>query len=406
MAALKILLAALVISSLKDCLIFTAVFSKLICDMRAIHKIILSLIFFSLAGFASQTAPSEKYIVYYGTSDASAAVAVTNDLFIVADDENNILRVYKTGQPGLPLFTYDLTEFLEIESEYPEADIEGATILGDYIYWLTSHGRNQDGKIRPNRYRFFATKADVRDGNVTITPAGVPCKTLVHHLLKAENMRQLGLDKATCFDDAALTKQQRKKLAPKQEGLNIEALCASSDSNTIYIGFRNPRPGSKALVVPLTNPRQVIEKQAPPVFAPPLLWDLNGLGIRSMEYSSFHKAYFIIAGPHNDEPRTRRFGLVQGKPPFALYRWSGENEMPPAFVRKLNMDKYNFSPEALVVFKDSQHLLLLSDDGTLPIDVPDTSQCLPDRLLDDGDCPNKFLADPNKKSFRAAWLTP
>jgi hypothetical protein len=362
--------------------------------MRALPKIILSLFFFSLAGFASQTAPPEKYIVYYGTSDASAAVALGHDLFIVADDENNTLRIYKTNHAGLPLSTYDLTGFLEIESEYPEADIEGATVLGDYIYWLTSHGRNQDGKIRPNRYRFFAAKADIRNGNVTITPAGVPCKTLLHCLLKDENMRQLDLDSAVRFDDAALTKQRRKKLAPKEEGLNIEALCASADSNTIYIGFRNPRPGSKALVVPLTNPQQVIENQATPVFAQPLLWDLNGLGIRSMEYSSFHKAYFIIAGPHNE------------KPGFVLYRWSGKIDMPPTFVRKLPLDKSNFTPEALVVFKDSRHLLLLSDDGTLPIDVSDASQCLPGRLLDDGDCPNKYLADPNKKSFRAAWLTP
>jgi len=362
--------------------------------MKSLPKIILSLMFLIVASFASQAATPEKFIVYYGTSDASAAVAVTNDLFIVADDENNILRVYKTGQPSLPVFTYDLTEFLDIDPEHPEADIEGATILGDYIYWLTSHGRNQDGKIRPNRYRFFATKADIRNNKVTIVPVGVPCKTLVHHILKAENMRQLGLDRATRFDDAALTKQQLKKLAPKQEGLNIEALCASSDSNTIYIGFRNPRPNSKAIVVPLTNPEQVIEKQETPVFAPPLLWDLNGLGIRSMEYSPFHKAYFIIAGPHND------------KPLYVLYRWSGNSDSPPTFVRKINLDKYNFSPEALVVFKDSEQFLLLSDDGALPIDVSDVSQCLPERLLNDGKCPNKYLTDPNKKTFRATWLKP
>jgi len=32
--------------------------------------------------------------VYNGASDASAAVAVGDDMFVVADDENNILRVY------------------------------------------------------------------------------------------------------------------------------------------------------------------------------------------------------------------------------------------------------------------------------------------------------------------------
>ena len=96
-------------------------------------------------------------LVYHGTSDASAAVAIGRDMFIVADDENNTLRVYKTTQGGLPLFSYDMTEFLDIEPKYPEADIEGATIIGRRIYWISSHGRNKDGKTRPNRYRFFIT---------------------------------------------------------------------------------------------------------------------------------------------------------------------------------------------------------------------------------------------------------
>ena len=41
-------------------------------------------------------------LILRGTSDASAAVAVGRDMFIVADDENNVLRVYKTTQGGLP----------------------------------------------------------------------------------------------------------------------------------------------------------------------------------------------------------------------------------------------------------------------------------------------------------------
>jgi len=362
--------------------------------MKLVRKMFFFLVVFIAAGLASHRPPAEKILTFYGASDASAAVALGREMFIVADDEHNILRVYKTNQTSQPVFSCDLTQFLDVDAEHPEADIEGATTLGDYIYWITSHGRNRDGKNRPSRYRFFATKIAIENDNLTITPVGIPCKSLVHELVKDETMHKLDLGKATGFGAVNLTKRQRKKLAPKQQGLNIEALCASTDAKTIYIGFRNPRPNSKALVVPLSNPQQVIERAEPPVFAAPILWDFKGLGIRAMEYSDFHKAYFIIAGPHDDRPG------------FALYRWSGKIDSQPTFVRKIHLDKFNFTPEALVVFRNLPKFLLLSDDGTLPIDISGDSECMPDRLRQDGRCPNKYLTDPDKKTFRALWLTP
>ncbi|MCJ7777931.1 MAG: DUF3616 domain-containing protein [Sedimentisphaerales bacterium] len=360
-------------------------------EMKVITKVVFFVLICGVTGFSYDDSAIET-LIYYGTSDASAAAAVAEDMFVVADDENNLLRVYKTGQPSLPVFSYDLTPFLGIEPPYPEADIEGATVLDDTVYLITSHGRNTDGKIRPNRYRFFAVKVNVQNQNITINPVGTPCRTLIHSLLKAENMRHLGLDQATRFDSKKLTKQQLKNLAPKENGLNIEALCASADGNTFYIGFRNPRLNSKAIVVPLNNPRQVIEKQQPPIFADPLLWDLKGFGIRSMEYSRFHKAYFIIAGPHNDEPAE-----------FALYRWSGRKDESPLLVRLINSD---FNPEALVAFKSSDKLLLLSDDGGLAVDVSDASECMRGKLRKDGKCLNKYLTNADKKHFRGIWLQP
>jgi hypothetical protein len=358
-------------------------------------KIIIRAVFFvfisGLIG-CSFADSSEEALTYYGMSDASAAAAVGREMFVVADDENNVLRVYKTGKPSLPVFSCDLTAFLGTEPEHPEVDIEGATVLDDTIYWITSHGRNKDGKMRPNRYRFFATKVEVENQSVTIQPVGIPCRTLVDSLLKAENMSGLGLDQATRLDAGHLADLQRRNLAPKENGLNIEALCASADGNTVYIGFRNPLYLSKAIVISLNNPEQVIESQQPPIFADPLLWDLKGYGIRSMEYSRFHKVFFIIAGPHNDEPAE-----------FALYRWSGDSDEQPMFVQSIDSD---FSPETLVVFENSPDLLLLSDDGSLPIDVPDASECMEGQLRKDGKCLNKHLTDPNKKSFRAIFLRP
>jgi hypothetical protein len=365
-------------------------------------KIIIRALFYiwigSAVSFACGNENTAGSLVYRGTCDASAAVAIGRDMFIIADDENNTLRLYKTTKGGLPLFSYDITEFLDIEPEYPEVDIEGATIVGQRIYWISSHGRNKNGKIRPNRYRFFATIVKFQNGNVTIEPVGKPCNTLIHDLVKSQNMHYLRLDRAIRFDAGELPKKERRKLAPKEEGLNIEGLCASADGKAIYIGFRNPLPidrisqRAKAIIIPLINPDAVLEKNRTPVFGEPILLDLASLGIRSMEYSHFYKAYFIIAGTFNDSPK------------FALYRWSGKRAEPPKLVRQLSQS--DFSPEAMVTFKYSHKFFMLSDDGSLLIKVDGAWECMKGEFRKDGTCQNKYLIDPEKKTFRGIWLTP
>src|SRR4030042_3877320 len=213
--------------------------------MKIISKIMLFITICSVpvifaAACAAQNEPLEEVLTYHGTSDASAAAAVDEETFIVADDENNILRIYKIKGPCFPAYQFALTKHLKTSPEYPEADIEGAALMGDTIYWISSHGRNKDGKMWPNRYRFFATSVKIENGNITIQPVGTPCRTLVHNLVLSMPARRLGLEVATRFG-SKLDKQESENLAPKISGLNIEGLCASPDGPTLYIGFRNPR---------------------------------------------------------------------------------------------------------------------------------------------------------------------
>jgi hypothetical protein len=340
---------------------------------------------------------SGEFLIFRGASDASAAVAVSEDMFVVADDENNILRVYETSKTGHPVGSFDLTSFLDIEPEHPEADIEAATMIGRRIYWITSHGRNKDGKIRPNRYRFFATEVFFENRSVKLRPAGKPYKTLVHGLIKTGTAHRLGLDKATRFG-ADLKKKEREKLAPKEEGLNIEGLCASPDGGTLYIGFRNPRPKdrqngrAKAIVIPLLNPNRIIDAGESPVFGEPILWDLDGLGIRSIEYSRFHRACFIVAGGPDEDVG------------FALYRWSGKLESPPVLEQELSLAKSKFTPEAVIPFEKSGRLLILSDDGSLVVKVAGAWECLEGEYRNDGTTLNKYLVNPGRKTFRGIWL--
>ncbi len=111
-----------------------------------------------------------------------------------------------------------------------------------------------------------------------------------------------------------------------------------------------------------------------------------------MEYSPRHSAFFFIAGSH-DEANV-----------FALYRWSGNREDPPQLLREIVAA--DFTPEALMPLRNSDKLLILSDDGSLRVRISHPSECLPGELIDNRTCLNKHLIDPKKKTFRAMYIQP
>ncbi|HPS56100.1 MAG TPA: DUF3616 domain-containing protein, partial [Sedimentisphaerales bacterium] len=194
---------------------------------------------YSCFGQMNPSYPVDKMLKFRCSSDVSAAVAIGADAFVVADDENNILKVYKTTDNAEPFYSFNLDKFLAIDPKQPESDIEGATRIGNRIYWITSHGRNKDGKLRLSRYKFFATDINNQDSEIVLKPVGNICVDLAHKMVKDEKLKFLGLDQATMFyDDLNISKKQRKLLAPKNLGFNIEGLCASADGKSLYIGLR------------------------------------------------------------------------------------------------------------------------------------------------------------------------
>ncbi len=297
---------------------------------------------------------------YFGMCDASGAVAVSSNLFIVASDEDNILRLYHADQPGMPVKAFDCNDFLELRGKSLEADLEGAARIGNRAFWMGSHGRNIDGKERLNRHRFFATDIVVNGGDVTLTPVGKPCKTLLEDLLADSRFARFHLEEAA-------------RLTPKATGaLNIEGLSATADGH-LLIGFRNPIPGGKALLIPLLNPDEVVEGK-PARFGAALQLDLGGLGIRDIAWHA--GTYVIIAGSYH------------GGRHFRLYHWAGPGSQPV----RLKVDHLNdYHPEALVIYPDRglREFQVLSDDGTFRIDG----------------CPCKDLKDPTRRAFRSFWVT-
>jgi hypothetical protein len=252
-------------------------------------------------------------------------------LFLVASDEDQDvtrLRLYDANRDGPPKGEFALsTKFLGVDANNPEIDLEGAAWMGSCIYWIGSHSRSRSGDYRSSRHRLFATRLT----KGTPTPVGRVYRTLV---------QDLNFD----IDLPA---------APKQGGLSIEGLCATSEPGELLIGLRSPLVEKKAILIPIRNADEVIDPGVEPEFGKPLVLDLGGSGIRSIDYWPERDLYLIIAGPATKHARD-----------FRLYSWSGSR------LEDLNFDFAGLgfgpgvSPEALLIEPVSQTVFVFFDEGS------------------------------------------
>ncbi|WP_081852867.1 DUF3616 domain-containing protein [Bosea sp. 117] len=311
-----------------------------------------------------------------GMCEASGAVPLAGGAdFIVVNDEDNVLRVYAAGRDGgaLAVTDADLNGFLQLDpsDEDDKADLEAVTELGGRIYVIGSHSRSAKGRVREARQQFFALTASTGTDGFRIRPAGS-----AHSLTDA----LAALDPVL---KAAIGPDERvEALAPEKQGLNIEALAARPDGKML-IGLRNPLSADgRALVVPFENPAQVVDDGAVPKLLAPVALDLDGRGIRAMEYAPASGTYYIVAGPAGSTG------------PFDLYRWSGKASDAPVPVqgaRDAIAGQPDLHPEGLIVSADGRTVTLISDDG--------------DRVMAGG-TPCKELPSPAARSFRTLILTP
>lgn len=304
-------------------------------------------------------------VEFRGRCDASGGIAVGETSWIGANDEENSLLLYTTDGRGAadpPILS--LSGFLGIPTtgDDLEVDLESATAVGDVVYWLGSHSQSKKGKSRPYRHRLFATRIRDEAGSPRLEPVGTPCTTLRDTLVADARLASFGLAEAATR-------------APKAPGgFNLEAICASPGGASLWIGFRNPIPDGKALLVAVLNPTGITAGAAP-VLSDPTLVDLHGLGFRDMVWTG--SDYLILAGDFVD----RADG---GARPSQMFRWAG----PGSAAQPLGVDFGDLNPEALVRFP-SGRTLVASDDGT--------RKC-------DGDVVCKDVTDSSKKRFRGVWL--
>jgi hypothetical protein len=304
------------------------------------------------AASASGGGPGEP-LVFTGMCDASTAVAISEDLFAAADDEDDVLRIYRLSRPGPPVQSVNLGPMIgagKKRYKSSESDLEGATRLGSRTFWITSHGCNAKGKFAPDRHKLFALEIKELGGRCEVKLSGRVYTHLVADLVREPRLTRFGLAEAS------------GKMPKSPGGLNIEALAATPEGH-LLIGFRNPVPQGRALIVPLLNPVEVIEGR-PPVFGDPLLLDLGGLGVR--EIASTGAGYLVIAGAVDAEAESR------------LFFWKGSSTRPEPALQRLPP---GINPEG-ICFQDvagTNDFLLLSDDGARQVNGVECK-----RLLESG----------------------
>jgi len=309
---------------------------------------------------------------YYEMCDASAAIALDDSHFIVANDEDNLLRIYQVDEPH-PVRTYNLSQFLGIsyDDKSPESDIEGAARIGDYLFFISSHGRDKKGRRRENRRQFFAVKVD-DDFNMESVGAA-------YHNLMDDMVRVKSLQKIALYDSYLPNEKKAAKLAPKKNGVNVEGLAAIPGTEKLIIGFRNPVPDGKAILIVLQNPIQVLQGERPK-FGDVVFLPLGNRGIRGISFHAGLQKYLIIGGSIDSKNRSQ------------LFSWSGHSQDAPQRLPVAGFEN-GFNPEAIVVYDGRAAVQFLSDDGTMSVSNGAG-----------GSCNCKALDDANKKIFRSLRL--
>ena len=101
-------------------------------------------------------------VLFEGAVDGSAGADVGGGFFVGASDEKNNFRLYN-AKGGLPARKLDVGVEPAVKSalgleEIKECDLEGAAKIGDLIFWIGSHGRNEAAKEKKERQVLFATE--------------------------------------------------------------------------------------------------------------------------------------------------------------------------------------------------------------------------------------------------------
>lgn len=284
-----------------------------------------------------------KFQTVEGIYEPSAAEQMPDGRFFVVEDEFETSLAIMTLQAD-GTFKVDRLDPREAMAsvalgspdEIPE-DIEGIAVDDDgFVYIITSHSRETDGKTYPRREMLVRFKVD---GNKL-----------------TEMSAYTDLKKDIAAKHPLLAKSVEVVDVKEEGGFNIEGIAFDADEKKLLVGFRSPLDDGKAVLVSIENPAAVFAKGEKASIGDDMITlDLKNGGVRGIAYDPTLKGYLIISGPV-DRDRTVNFNF---------WLWSGKSgDMPKAVA-------IPGPPEALnrgecvspVVWEGEQLLFLMRDDG-------------------------------------------
>jgi hypothetical protein len=278
-----------------------------------------------------------------GSADASAAIPLDDEWMLVADDEDDVIRLYSRTRSGPPAATFPLAGVTG------ESDLEAAARDGDTVYWLGSFSDTHAGRPAPERDVVITTRLHV---------AGERTRLETHRVVRGGLRAALATAptsppelQAACRDDHGLP--------DVSSGCNLEGFELAPDGMTGLLGFRAPLiggVGGRALVMPLAD-LVAFAHGAPAVFGEAILLDLGGRGIRDLRRNPRTGTYLLTAAAPDDDPTGPR---------WALFSWDGTAATTPERLADLPAGA---AWETVVEVPDElvpgTRVQLLSDDGAI-----------------------------------------
>jgi hypothetical protein len=256
-------------------------------------------------------------------------------VLIVEDEPSRALSIVQFNSDKIPVEDPSIDKKLIHAFDQKLSDLEAVTMdRHGYIYTTTSHSVNHKGKRKNQREKIFRFK--IRDNSATEISVYTG---LIDSLLSLN-----------IFQNSAMG------------DINIEAMGFDRDGENLLLGLRSPLVDGKSVIIVIENPVEVFEKEVPLRLAQsPILLDLNGGGIRSLEYDPGLNAYLIINEIEGED----------GKKQSRLWLWSGNKDKNPIQVTSDKIARLkNIESIAPITINGVDQLLLVSDDGNLIKDKP------------------------------------
>ena len=275
--------------------------------------------------------------MFNGVYEPSAVQQLPDGKLLIAEDEPNhafsIVSIDPSGRfiEDEALDTRVITGFKRRLSDLEALarDDEG------FIYALTSHSRTRKGNRSPDREHLMRFK--IQDGNVL-------------GLTSYDNLTQV-LETDHKLHDLI---RERTKAEVSFEEINIEGMAFDPVKKRLVLGFRDPEFNNMALVAFISNPKDVFERNVQPEFDEVAILDIDGGGIRSLNYDPVLKNY-VIANEVKDE---------NGQKFSQLWTWSGNPTDEPQKISLPNLQHItNVEAVDSITVNGKPQMILMGDEG-------------------------------------------